>query len=123
MSKPHQVTLASNSNSEDAAWLAVADVAAVATNLGIDYRLIGGNSVALLVHVHKATTQVPDRATADADMGASFEVCSDPRLVPALTALGYDRQSGNRFTRTQGARDRRLGPVLPWTSDTQPDPR
>ena len=24
-------------------------------------------------------------------MGASFEVCADPRLVPALTALGYDR--------------------------------
>jgi len=58
-------------------------------------------------------------------MGASFEVCADPRLVPALTALGYDRQSGNRFTRTQGTRvlviDAR--PVLPWTSDTQPDPR
>jgi phytoene dehydrogenase-like protein len=36
------------------------------------------------------------RATADADMGASFEVCADPRLVPALTTLGYARQSGNR---------------------------
>ena len=104
MSEPCQVTLASNSNAEDAAWLAVADVAAVATDLNIDYRLIGGNSVALLVHVHNATTQVPARATADADMGASFEVCSDPRLVPALTALGYDRQSGNRFIRSQGTR-------------------
>jgi hypothetical protein len=51
-----------------------------------------------------STTQVPDRATADADMGVSFEVCADPRLVPALTALGYDRQSGNRFLRTQGTR-------------------
>jgi len=104
MREPRQVTLASNSNAEDAAWLAVADVAAVATDLNIDYRLIGGNSVALLVHVHNATTQVPARATADADMGASFEVCSDPRLVPALTALGYDRQSGNRFIRSQGTR-------------------
>ena len=36
--------------------------------------------------------------------GVSFEVCADPRLVPALTALGYDRQSGNRFIRTQGTR-------------------
>jgi hypothetical protein len=35
-------------------------------------------------------------------MGVSFEVCADPRLVPTLTALGYDRQSGNRFIRTQG---------------------
>jgi hypothetical protein len=104
MSEPHHVALASASNAEDAAWLAVADVAGVATDLGIDYRLIGGNSVALLVQVHDAATQVPGRATADADMGASFEVCADPRLVPALTALGYDRQSGNRFTRTQGTR-------------------
>ena len=104
MSEARHVTLAATSNAEDAAWLAVADVAAVATDLGIDYRLIGGNSVALLVRVHDATTQVPDRATADADMGVSFEVCADPRLVPALTALGYDRQSGNRFLRTQGTR-------------------
>jgi len=37
-------------------------------------------------------------------MGVSFEVCADPRLVPALSALGYDRQSGNRFIRTQGTR-------------------
>lgn len=104
MSEPRHVTLASTSNAEDAAWLAVADVAEVATDLGIDYRLIGGNSVALLVQVYDAATQVPGRATADADMGASFEVCADPRLVPALTALGYDRRSGNRFTRTKDTR-------------------
>lgn len=104
MSEARHVTLASTSNAEDAAWLAVADVAAVATDLGIDYRLIGGNSVALLVRVHDAATQVPDRATADADIRVSFEVCADPRLVPALTALGYESQSGNRFMRTQGTR-------------------
>ena len=62
MSEAHHVTLVSNSNAEDAAWLAVADVAVVATDLGIDYRLIGGNSFALLVPVHDATTQVPHRA-------------------------------------------------------------
>ena len=49
MSEPRHVALASTSNSEDAAWLAVADVAGVATDPGIDYRLIGGNSVARLV--------------------------------------------------------------------------
>jgi hypothetical protein len=37
-----------------------------------------------------------------AHLGVSFEVCADPRLVPALTALGYDRQCGNWFIRTQG---------------------
>ena len=93
MSEPHHVALAWASNAEDAAWLAVADVAGVATDLGIDYRLIGGKSVALLVQVHDAATQVPGPATADADKGASFEVCADARLVPALTVLGYDRQS------------------------------
>ena len=80
----------------------MADVAAVATGLGIDYRLIRGNSDTLLVHVHDATSQVPDRATADANIGVSCEVWADPRLVPALTALGYERPSGNRFIRTQG---------------------
>jgi hypothetical protein len=48
MSEARHINLASNSNAQDAAWLAVADVAAVATDLGIDYRLLGGNSVALL---------------------------------------------------------------------------
>jgi len=74
MSKARHITVASTSNAEDAAWLAVVDVAAVATDLGIDYRHIGGNSIALLVHVHDATTQVPDRATADADMGAASDL-------------------------------------------------
>jgi hypothetical protein len=37
-------------------------------------------------------------------MGVSLEVCADPRLVPALTALVYDRQSGNRFIRTVDTR-------------------
>lgn len=59
MSEPRHITLTSTSHAEDAAWLAVADVAAMATDLGIDYRLIGGNSVALLVRVHDAATQVP----------------------------------------------------------------
>ena len=36
MSETRHVTLASTSNAQDAAWLAVADVAAVATDLGID---------------------------------------------------------------------------------------
>ena len=51
-------------------------------------------------------------------MGVSFEVSADPRLVPAL---GYHRQSGNRFIRTQGTRalaidvlaPSYLGPLMP----------
>ena len=104
MNDSRRLTVASTSNAEDAAWLAVADVARVASALGVEYRLIGGNRVSLLDHVHDAAAQVPSRATADADMGVSFEVCVDPRLLPSLTALGYDRESGNRFTRAQGER-------------------
>jgi hypothetical protein len=121
MSEARHVTLASTSNAEDAAWLAVADVASVATDLGIDYRLIGGNSVALLVRVHDAATQVPERATADADMGVSFEVCANPRLVPALTALVYDRQSGNRFIRTLGTFATNRCPGGPLSSSERRD--
>jgi hypothetical protein len=44
MSEARHITLASTSNAQDAAWLAVADVAAVATDLGIDYRVIGGTA-------------------------------------------------------------------------------
>jgi hypothetical protein len=42
MSEARHVTSSSTSNAEDAAWLAVADVAAVAIDLGIDYRLSAG---------------------------------------------------------------------------------
>jgi len=90
MSEARHVTLASTSNAEDAAWLAVVDVAAVATDLGIDYRLIGGNSVALLVRVHDAATQVPDRAKL-------------PRPVAVLLCPGVVRHR------------RRAGALLPCT--------
>jgi hypothetical protein len=101
MSEPRHVTLVSTSNAEDAAWLAVADVAGVAPAWGSTT----ASSVETASRCSSRSTTPPRRfpgATADADMGASFEVCADPRLVPALTALGYDRQSGNRFIRTQG---------------------
>lgn len=45
--------LASASRAGDAGYLAAADLAAVAGSLRVDYRLIGGNAVTLLVAVQR----------------------------------------------------------------------
>lgn len=93
------LVLASTGRSSDAAHLGAADVASVAARLGVDYRLIGGNAVALLVACHGVADRVPPRETADADFGADSDVVADPRLPAALGDLGYRRTSGNRFSR------------------------
>jgi hypothetical protein len=105
---PHEgsLILRSTHRAGDAAWLAVADVVEVAERLDVVYRLVGGNSVALLVNHHGVADVVPPRETADADVGVPFEVCGDVRLLPALTGAGYERTAGNRFERSVG--DRRL---------------
>ena len=79
-----RLSLLSPTAATDAAWCAVADVAAVAADLGVEYRLVGGNAVTLLTHVHGVSDRVPERETADADMGASlvrgsFHVQPEPR--------------------------------------------
>lgn len=99
--------LVSTSRASDGAWLAVADVAAVASRLALPYRLVGGNAVALLVIHHGVASAVPSRETADADWGMDMQACADARLVPALLATGYHRAAGNRFVRTT-ASGRRL---------------
>lgn len=106
------VTLLSNSAATDAAWCAVADVSAVAGVLDAEYRLVGGNAVTLLTYAHAVSDRVPERETADADMGASFPVCADPRLVPALQARGYRATAGNRFERVDDSGRRRVIDVL-----------
>jgi hypothetical protein len=94
-----RLVLASTGRSSDAGYLAAADLAAVAARLGVDYRLIGGNAVALLVAWHGVGDLVPPRETADADFGAARDVVAYPRLPAALGDLGYRRTSGNRFIR------------------------
>ena len=73
----HAVDLLSVSVSTDAAWLAVQDVARLTANLNVDYRLVGGNAVELLVHRHSVSGLVPPRETADADLAAYQEVCAN----------------------------------------------
>ena len=93
------LVLASAGRASDAAFLAAADLAAIATALDVPYRLIGGNAVTLLVAVHGVGRQVPARETADADFGAEPSVVADPRLLAALQDAGYRRSEGNRFVR------------------------
>lgn len=93
-----KVVLASTSGAQDLGYLALNDVVRITTSLDVDYRLVGGHMVALLVAAYEVTN-VPERATADADLGASFEVVADMRLPQALRDLDYRRVAGNRFTR------------------------
>ena len=100
MSTAHRLVLASAGRASDAAFLAAADLAVIAAELDVPYRLVGGNAVTLLVAVHGVSDMVPARETADADFGAAYPVVADPRLLAALRGCGYRQQSGNRFLRT-----------------------
>jgi hypothetical protein len=92
--------LSASSRAEEAGFLAMRDLAAVADDVGIDYRLVGGQ----MVRLHVAVADVPEpvvRVTQDADMGVAATSARDPALVPGLEALGYIRPgASNRFVRT-----------------------
>jgi hypothetical protein len=93
-----RLLLASTSRAQDSGFLALADVASIAADLGVEYRVVGGHMVSLLV-AHFGVPGLPDRETADADFGAHFEVVGDPRLPAALVDRGYVAVAGNRFER------------------------
>lgn len=92
--------LSASSRAEEAGFLAMRDLAAVADDVGIEYRLVGGQ----MVRLHVALADVPEpvvRVTQDADMGVAATSARDPALVPGLEALGYSRPAAsNRFIRT-----------------------
>lgn len=97
-----RLDLRSPSAATDSAWVAASDVAELARRLGITYRLVGGIAVTLLTHVHGADDRVPDRETADADMGVPRQVLADTDLVGALRDLNYKQEESNRFRRSDG---------------------
>jgi hypothetical protein len=108
-----EIDLAATSRSGDAGYLAAHDLAGIADELGLEYRLVGGVSVALLTQVHGVADRVPARETADADFGADTATIGDERLARALLDHGYVRVEGNRFTREA----RRAGDTLPLAVD------
>jgi hypothetical protein len=92
--------LDASSQAEEAGFLAMRDLAAVTADLGIEYRIVGGQMVRL--HVALAGVAEPVvRVTQDADMGIAEASARNPGLVPGLEALGYARpDAANRFVRT-----------------------
>jgi hypothetical protein len=94
------LAVVSTSRATDGAYLAAVDVAAVADDLQLEYRIIGGNAVTLLTVVHGVDHLAPGRETADADFGAAFPVVADPRLPIALLAKGL-RPSGRESLHPQ----------------------
>ena len=92
------VTTASLSRAQDMGYLAMADVARVTAAIGADYRLVGGHMVSHLVYAYEVTG-VPERETADADLGADAKVIASPELLTRLIGLGYWQEAGNRFER------------------------
>jgi hypothetical protein len=93
------LVLASTSRAQDAGYLALRDVAAVAAELKAPYRIIGGQMVSLLVSVYDVAGP-PARATLDADFGTTFDVIADPALAARLTEGGYAATgTANRFER------------------------
>lgn len=97
------LVLASTSRATDAGWLAAADIHTITAGLDVQYRLIGGLAVTLLVHEHGADGLAPQRETADADLGVSVETCGDRRFLPALLSAGYAQVQGNRLERATGS--------------------
>jgi hypothetical protein len=97
---PLPVAVTSASRAADAGYLTLVDLSEITTELAIDYRIVGGHMVTLLVAAYGVTDQVPMRETADADFAALPAVIADPRLPAALTDHGYlPRNAANRFVR------------------------
>jgi hypothetical protein len=53
------VSLVSISRATDAGFLTLADVSAIAVDLAVDYRIVGGHMVTLLVAAYGVSDQVP----------------------------------------------------------------
>ena len=93
------VPIVATSNAADLGYVALADLAAAAQ--GIEYRVVGGHMVQLLLHVFPA----PDahaRFTADADAGVDRVAAVAAALQHGLIDRGYSADSGNRYTKPAG---------------------
>jgi hypothetical protein len=106
------LVIEASSRAEEAGYLALYDIATLAADSGIDYRVVGGQMVGL--HVRAAGAQEPVfRQTLDADLGVEPKVAADPRLLNGLTQLGYTRPgAANRFVRESAEGHRLVIDVL-----------
>lgn len=94
------LSLQSRSAASDGAYLAISDISTVLA--GRPFRLIGG--AAVLLHQERLLlTNLPVRATADADFGVPPVVLRDASVLGAIGGLGYRKIEGNRWARDLGA--------------------
>ena len=88
----------SASRAEDAAALALRDLAAAAGS-HVEYRVIGGNMTAL--HSARFNAALAPRATTDADAGITPSAAAAASLDEQIRELGYERVDGSRCVRMQ----------------------
>jgi hypothetical protein len=88
LARPRRMTsldLIAGSRAEQAGYLALADIARLAEQTGIDYRLVDGQMVGL--HVAASGAEDPAlRQTLDAHLGVGHQVAGDPALLDGLEA-------------------------------------
>lgn len=109
---PRQLTIVSTSAAADLGYCALQDVANAAE--AIDYRIVGGQMVALLLHAYPVSDLQP-RATRDADAGVDFSIAAEHRLHDALVDGGYSAHPtyGNRYIKSTEAGDRYIDVLIP----------
>ncbi|MCD2158044.1 nucleotidyl transferase AbiEii/AbiGii toxin family protein [Rhodococcus cerastii] len=89
------IVVASTSNAADLGYRALADLATAAE--GLDYRVVGGHMVQLLLHAYPTPeAQKSARATSDADAGIERPLAIGQDIHHRLLELGYT-PLGNRY--------------------------
>jgi hypothetical protein len=91
MTRPLHLQLRSASRAADAGYLALGDVAHIATATQSQYRIVGGHMVTLLVDIHGVADYVTLRETLDVDFGTLPRFAADPALTRALIDCGVSQ--------------------------------
>jgi hypothetical protein len=107
------VGISAVSRSMDASLLPMSDLVAGAGRAGVDYRVIGGQMVALHVAVAGVGDRVPARDTADADAGIPIAEADTHALHDELVGMGYVKTAGDRLERDVGGLRLAVDVLLP----------
>ncbi|HTK15537.1 MAG TPA: hypothetical protein VL769_04020 [Acidimicrobiia bacterium] len=92
-----ELVLIAQSRAEDLGFVALHDVASILEGSD-ESRIIGGHMVQLHAYRWNLGADLY-RQTQDADLGVPPIAIKDLELVDRLSALGYEREAGNRFSR------------------------
>ena len=101
--------LVSESLATDGGYVAIGDMARILD--GRNHRLIGG--IAVMIHLKRLGSDLPIRATGDADFGIPLGLLQDDALlVDLIEATGYRKEAGNRWARQVDDRRRAAIDIL-----------